>query len=282
MTDLEEVQERFRMTDGFNLFYRCWRVSGEIDRVVVCIHGIPGDSRTFRAIGPSLAADGNHVYALDLRGIANSEEENLPKGDVRDLKRNLQDLDEVVSEVRRNHPRKKVYMLGYSMGGAYTLWHAANHPDSLDGLVLVAPAVMWSRIVSFLLFFGNIFVPKMMYNLVQEPELVKAILQDQIGSTKASIRYLASARRTLVAKALENASQIDKPTLILQGEADDEAGIIGAKRLYESLRTKQKTIQTFPDADHGFLSYYATFNAKYNLAKREHALSVVKDWLRTH
>lgn len=286
MTDLEEVQERFRMTDGFNLFYRCWRVSGEIDRVVVCIHGIPGDSRGFNAIGPSLAADGNQVYALDLRGIANSKEENLPKGDVRDLKRNLQDLDEAVSEVRRNHPRKKVYMLGYSLGGAYALWHAANRPDSLDGLVLAAPAIvvpaMSTRKASFLLFFANIFVPKMMYNLVQESELVKAILQDHIGSTKVSIRYLASAKRTLVEKALENASRIDKPTLILQGEADDAALPIGAKRLYESLRTKQKTIQTFPDADHGFLSYYATFSAKYDLAKREHVFSVVKDWLRTH
>jgi alpha-beta hydrolase superfamily lysophospholipase len=85
-----------------------------------------------------------------------------------------------------------------------------------------------------------------------------------------------------VEKALENASRIDKPTLILQGEADDVALPIGAKRLYESLRTEEKTIRTFPDADHGFLSHYATFSAKYDLAKREHAFSVVKDWLRTH
>jgi len=106
MTDLEEVQERFRMTDGFNLFYRCWRVSGEIDRVVVCIHGIPGDSRGFNAIGPSLAADGNQVYALDLRGIANSKKENLPKGDVRDLKRNLQDLDENKTKDHPNFSRR--------------------------------------------------------------------------------------------------------------------------------------------------------------------------------
>jgi len=33
--NVEEVHDHFKMTDGFNLFYRCWRASAEIKRVVV-------------------------------------------------------------------------------------------------------------------------------------------------------------------------------------------------------------------------------------------------------
>ena len=80
MMNVNEIQEHFRMTDGFNLFYRCWRASGEIKRVVVCIHGEGDHSSWFKVIGPKLAEDGCQVYALDLRGFGNSLEEGLPRG----------------------------------------------------------------------------------------------------------------------------------------------------------------------------------------------------------
>ena len=58
---------KFTATDGFNLAYRCWNATKPVKRVVVCIHGIGDYSGWFRNIGPELAADGNQVYAVDLR-----------------------------------------------------------------------------------------------------------------------------------------------------------------------------------------------------------------------
>jgi alpha-beta hydrolase superfamily lysophospholipase len=290
-----EVQDHFKMTDGFNLFYRCWGASAEIKRVVVCIHGLGLHSGWFKIIGPKLADDENQVYALDLRGFGNSQEEGLPKGDTRDFKRHLKDLDETVGYVQQKHPRKKVFMLGHSMGGCYTIWYAANHPDSLDGLVLAAPAIvargLSTRKASLELSFAHLFMPRRMYDQFgssfiegADPEDIKVALQDPLGASKFSFRYLANIKKTLVDRALENASHIQKPILIVQGESDVAALPLGAKRLYESLRTKDKSIQTFPDATHWF---YDTFNpamprAKYDPAKREHLSSIVKDWLRTH
>jgi len=290
----EEVQGHFRMTDGFNLFYRCWRASAEIERVVVCIHGVPNHSGRFKVIGPKLAADGNQVYALDLRGFGNSLEKGLPRGDTRDFKRHLQDIDDTIAHIRTKHPNKKIFVFGFSMGGGYTIWYAANHPDSLDGLVLAAPPIAvrglstWKT--SIALFLANIFAPRKMYDPYRsssvegrDPEDIIA-LQDPLGAKKLSFRYIANTKKTLVDKALENASHIQKPALILQGEADVTCLPHGAKHLYESLRTEDKSIQTFPDATHWF---YDTFSpamprAKYDPAKREHLSSIVKDWLRTH
>jgi len=237
-----------------------------------------------------LAADGNQVYALDLRGFGNSREEGLPRGDTRDFKRHLQDIDETMGYVRRNHPSKKMYMLGFSMGGCYVLWYAANHTDSLDGLVLAAPGVavrtMSTRRGSIALFFADLLVPRMMYYMYSgaDPEDVKLMLENPLEATKVSICCLTNWKKTLVDKALEHASHIEKPTLILQGEADTAALPHGAKLLYESLKTKDKSLQYFPDATHWF---YDTFSpvlprARYDPAKRERLFSIVNDWLRTH
>lgn len=295
MVNAEDVQDHFKMTDGFNLFYRCWRASGEIKRVVVCIHGGGDHSGRFKVIGPKLAGDGNQVYALDLRGFGNSQEEGLPRGDTRDFKRHLQDIDETIGHMRRKHSSKKIYALGYSMGGCYTLWYAANHPDSLDGLVLAAPGIavraLSTRKASIGLFLANLFAPRRTYDPYgssfvegRDPEDIKIALQDPLEASKLSFHYLANIKKTLMDRALENASHIQKPTLILQGEADVTAMPHGAKRLYESLRTKDKSIQIFPDATHWFFDTFspAMPRAKYDPAKREHLSSIVMDWLRTH
>jgi acylglycerol lipase len=293
--NVEEIHDHLKMTDGFNLFYRCWKASPEIKKVIVAIHGTAGHSGWFKVIGPKLATDGNQVCALDLRGFGNSVEEGLPRGDTRDFKRHLQDIDDTIGYMRRNHPSKKIYMLGHSMGGSYTLWYAASHPDSLDGLVVAAPGVvvrtMSTRRVSIGLFFANLFVPRMMLDFLNssfikagDPEDNKILLEDPLEASKLSVSYLANCSKILVNKALKNASHIGKPTLILQGEADDGSLPHGAKLLYESLRTKDKSLQTFPDGTHFFYDALTTAlpRAKYDPAKREHIFSVVKDWLRTH
>jgi alpha-beta hydrolase superfamily lysophospholipase len=281
------------MTDGFNLFYRCWKVGGEIERVVVCIHGGGDHSGQFRVIGPQLASDGNQVYAFDLRGFGNSQEERLPRGDTRDFKRHLQDIDDTIRHVRKNHPDKKVYVLTISLGGNYALWYAARYPDSIDGLVLFAPGIivraLSTRKAAIQLSFANLFMPRGMLDISRyaegsDPEVIKLYLQDPLETFKFSYRYLANIRKTLVGRALENASHIEKPTLILQGEADVTALSHGAKRLYESLKAEDKSIQTFPEVTHGFYGIFGPFplRAKHDPIKIEQLFSVIKDWLKKH
>jgi len=293
--NVSEIQEHFRMTDGFNLFYRCWGASGEIKRVVVGIHGGGDHSGYFRVIGPQLGSDGNQFYAFDLRGFGNSQENGLPRGDTRNFKRHLQDLDDTLGYIRRNHPGKKIYILGHSMGGCYALWYAANYPDSLDGLVLAAPAIivrmLSTRKALIVLSLTNLFVPRRMFDPFgssyvegRDTEVITTMLQDPLGTSKLSFGYLANIRKTLMDGALKNASHIEKPTLILQGDADISALPDGARRLCESLRTKDKSIQTFPDADHHFYDIFSPVppRPKYDSAKKEHLFSVIMNWLKAH
>jgi len=290
---VKEIQEHFKMTDGFDLFYRHWRAVGEMKKSVICIHGIGGHSEDFRVMGQDLAVDGIEVYALDLRGFANSKEEALPRGDASDFNRHLRDLDEVVDFVRKKHPKNKVYMFGYSLGALYTLWYSANHPDTLDGIILAAP--FWvgfmPRGLRIKIPLMRLFAPKTFYDSYKnwsqdfkESEEGKIILQDQLYTTKRSWRWLGGVKKTLSDKALQNASQTEKPTLIILGEKDDISIRNGAKQLLENLATKDKSIQTFTDADHLFYDAFllGKTTAKHDPAKRKQVTTVVKNWLVTH
>lgn len=290
---VKEIQEHFKMTDGFDLFCRHWKAVGESKKSVVCIHGIGGHSEDFRVIAQDLAEDRIEVYAFDLRGFANSKEEALPRGDTSDFKRHLQDVDEVIDFVRKRHPKNKVYMFGYSLGALYTLWYSANHPDTLDGIILAAPAIKMGfmpRRDRIKIPFMRLFAPKTFYDSYKnwsrdfkESEEGKIILQDPLYTTKRSWRWLGGVK-IMSDKALQNASQTEKPTLTILGEKDDIYIRNGAKQLLKSLATKDKSIQTFPDADHLF--YHAFLlgktTAKHDPAKRKQLTSVVKDWLSTH
>jgi len=251
-----------------------------------------GHSEVFRFIGQDLAEDGIKVYALDLRGFGNSKEKDLPRGDTSDFNRHLQDVNEVVDFVRKRHHENRAYMFGWSLGVLYVLWYSANHPDSLDGTILAAP--YWvefmprtyrTKIPSMLLSAPSTIYDsyKTWFHDFKESEEGKIPLQDPLFTTKRSWRWLGGVKKTLSDKALQNASQIEKPTLIILGEKDDIEIRNGAKQLLGSLAAKDKLIQAFPDADHFF--YHALFfktTAKHDHAKRKQVTSAVKDWLKAH
>jgi alpha-beta hydrolase superfamily lysophospholipase len=291
---VKEIQEHFKMTDSFDLFCRHWRAVGEMKKSIICIHGIGGHSGFFRVMGQDLAEEGIEVYALDLRGFGNSKEEALPRGDISDFNRHLQDVDEVVDFVRKRHPENKVYMFGWSLGALYTLWYSANYPHSLDGIILAAPAIKMGCLMPkrdyIKIPFLRLFTPKAFYDGYKtwsldfkESEEGKIVFQDPLWTRKRSWRWYGGVKRTLSDKALRNASQTEKPTLIILGEKDDISIRIGAKQLLKNLGTKDKSIQIFSDADHFF--YHALFlktTTKHDPAKRKQVISVVKDWLSTH
>ena len=175
-------------------------------------------------------------------------------------------------------------MFGHSHGCAYTLWFAANHPDLIDGLVLAAPPVAATSKVRrryFLMFaLLLIFAPKTMYSFGQsEP---KELAKNPLIARKLSIRWLYGSKKYLLNTLFQNASQIRKPTLIIQGDADTTTLPEGAKTLLKSLGSKEKLIHLFPKADH-FL-YGALFpTLDYgDPEKKKQVANVVNEWLNIH
>lgn len=294
-TDLinTDLTQRFQVTDGFNLAYRHWKAP-KLKRVVVCIHGIGDYSGWFRNIAPELATDGSEVYALDLRGFGESQQEGLPRGFVSDFERHLQDIDDFVVHLRNRHEGKRLFVLGHSLGGVYSIWYASNFSNTVDGLILAAPAVASAistpknRIKIFL---TNIFTPKKTHNPYaspgaanRDPEEIKIMIEDPLETWQLTVSYLSNVKKVLLKNVLRNASLIQAPTLILQGEADVTVQPSGAKQLYAKLDVADKKLEFFSDAGHWFYDALgpALPRAKCDAAKREQFVCVIKDWLRNH
>lgn len=291
---IPETQEHRKMSDGFELFYRHWKPNGETKRAIVCLHGIEAHSGAFQFLGSELAANGADVYALDRRGFGNSVEEGLKRGDASDFKRHLQDIVEFVEFAWKNNPGKKLYLFGHSLGCAYALWYAANHQESLDGVLLAAPPVIFTAKVprsdSIRFVFQLLYAPRNMYNLLdkwpeefKKSDEFKILTQDPLCTAEFSVRWLISVQRTLANKLIQTATQTKKPTLIIQGDSDIITLPEGATHLSVVLGAKDKMLREFTGADHWF--YHALIprpTTKYTQDQRKQVSTALNEWLRLH
>jgi len=99
---------------------------------IVFVHGLGGSHLNWCLIGPKLA-DGRRAVALDLHGFG------LTPGSraTATVQRNTRLLDRFVREVTGT----PVILVGNSMGGLISLLHTASAPDTVEGLVLIDPAL---------------------------------------------------------------------------------------------------------------------------------------------
>jgi len=266
----DPLTQKFKASDGFNLAYRHWEATVP-ERVVVCIHGLGDYSGWFRNIAPELASDGSEVYALDLRGFGESLEKGSSRGCVSDFGRHLQDIADFVVHLRNSHKGKKLFVLGHSLGGIYSVWYAASHPANLDGLVLAAPAVACA--------ISNTYTDQN-----RDPEEITIMQNDPLETWALTESYLSNIQRQLLDTALHNACLIEVPTLIIQGLADVTVQPQGARDFYAKLAASDKKLVFLEDAGHWFHDALspAAPRSKCGAAKRQQFVLTVKDWIRSH
>tara|TARA_B100001964_G_C14146224_1_gene559824 strand:- start:96 stop:1013 length:918 start_codon:yes stop_codon:yes gene_type:complete len=103
---------------------------GEGERLVLCLHGWPEHSITWRFQMPYLASLGYRVWAPNLRGYGNT---NAPKG----MKHyQLEILMEDVAALIKASNAKEVIVLAHDWG-ALIAWHfAMRYPDAINRLVI--------------------------------------------------------------------------------------------------------------------------------------------------
>jgi len=96
------------------------------------VHGLGGNALNWMAVGPALARR-HHAVAIDLAGFGQTPlfKRSAAVGANAELVRQF--IDKVFDE--------PVILMGNSMGGHIAILVAAGHPDKVDRLVLVDPAV---------------------------------------------------------------------------------------------------------------------------------------------
>ena len=226
------MAERLRLTtmDGIGLDGSRWSQDGSEPRqsrsiAIVIAHGFAGSWRRPAMIRAAETLRGHgEVYAFDFRGHGRS----AGRSTVGDLE--VLDLEAVVRRAR-DDGRERVVTVGFSMGGAVVLRHAALH-RGVDAVVSVSGPGRW---------FYRDTRPMRRAHFVVEQRLGRAV-------ARIVLRTRISSRRwdPIPVSPTEAATKIaPTPLLVVHGDRDPFFPIDHAQDIYTAAREpKELWIET--------------------------------------
>ena len=216
--------------------------------VLLAIHGLGGSHVNWLALAP-LVTDRVRLIAVDLVGHGLSARNGRPA--------DLEAHRDLVAAVVRKLDLGPVTLVGNSMGGMVSVMVAAGHPEMVDGLVLVDPALPFDRfglvhpriLANFLLcavpFVGETFLTQRRRWLTPEQTVRRVLttccvdmgrvpsdvvaahvaLTARIDRAEGDDAYLRSARSLSLNLALPAGSQAALDRLGGKGVAGDPPGV---------------------------------------------------------
>ena len=264
--------------DGVILYERQWRPQKEPKAGLVLLHGICEHSGRYQEAGEYLAQRGYYVNALDLRGHGKSDG---TLGFVNSFDEYLGDLEVYLARVWDRLPRKPVFILGHSMGGAISLLFSIRKKPDIRGLILSAPTISLDGHISLFLrkislglgkFFPKLGTVKLDINATsRDPKVIANRKKDPLvyhGRILARTGAELIRATKLIQAQME---QVPVPLLILHGESDRMVNIKGSKELFARAKEYDKTFKVYKDYYHELL----------NELGREQVFQDIVEWMDT-
>jgi alpha-beta hydrolase superfamily lysophospholipase len=249
--------------DGASLPLRHWLPKTEPLAVIIALHGFNDYSHFFDPPGEYFGKLGIACFAYDQRGFGAAPQRGLWAGGGTYTK----DLQVMVRLVKQRYPKRPVYLLGESMGGAIviTAMSQADMPD-VAGVILAAPA-LWAR--STMPWYQTGLLWTLAHSLpwlTLTGQGVHVVASDNIDMLRAMGRdpLIIKATRVetvygltdLMDAAFNSATSLRGNTLMLYGEKDE---IIPKEPTYAFLQqflaadSSQKTVAIYPHGYHMLL-----------------------------
>lgn len=118
------------------LLYRTWDAASP-RAVLLLIHGMGAHAARWDFLGSHMAARGVTSYGLELRGFGRTPDR--PRGHIDSFSIWEEDILRLRGIIALEHPDKKVFLLGESLGGITVFNLAASHPEDFAGQVHISP-----------------------------------------------------------------------------------------------------------------------------------------------
>jgi alpha-beta hydrolase superfamily lysophospholipase len=250
------------MADGTKIFLRAWQSADAKAPALLLMHGLGAHSGWFIDMGNELHARGLTVYAMDHRGFGRSEG---ARGHVRRGAIFIDDINAVLDEMQKRQPGAPLFILGHSMGGIFAVHAAAQDATSgrnrLAGVAFMNP---WMKtrtqpglLTQLRVIGGGMFGSRRPWSLAGGPEVMTPSVEatemlqaDTYWVRSESAAFWYQIAIGLLPKVLPLARHVTAPALVMQGEKDLVMVMEGARRLYDSLGSADKTWKTYADLAH--------------------------------
>jgi alpha-beta hydrolase superfamily lysophospholipase len=223
-----------------------------------------------------LVDDGYVVYGYDQRGHGRSPGPRVYVdrwADYRD------DLGAFLGMVAEYAPGSPIVVYGHSMGSLVVLDYLLQRPKGLAGAIIsgvaLQPAgvgkpyqVVMARIMSRVTPRLTLDLGIDAGSLTRDPQALEAARADSMLTSRATVRWGAESLAT-VRRISEGMAAIDLPLLVLHGGADPLNRPEGARALFETVSSPDKTLRVYPGVCH----------EPHNDLGHEQVAGDVKDWL---
>ncbi len=263
--------------DGTRMFMALWRPDDDKPRaLVIALHGLGGHAGDMTNIGEYLANRGIAVFAPDLRGFGHY---SGTKGHVMSFEEYVEDIQNLVMQVKDTYLNKITFLLGASLGGLNAIRYVVKYPRTLDGLILNCPAVSQTldigagkRIAGSFLSLLNVkryFETGIDYSdASRNPENIERMEHDPLRVDVVTPRFGIEGLKASK-DALRSASMIVMPVLLQQAGADKLVNPEKSREFYENLGSKDKT----------WYLYDSLYHQLHEEPEREQVLGDLYAWL---
>ena len=248
--------------------------------VVLIVHGLGEHAGRYDHVANFLCNWGFEVCAYDQRG--HGESTGVP-GTLPSSNALLDDLDEVLDDIRQQYPKLPLILFGHSLGGLVASCFVAFNRGQVDALVLSSPAfdAGLGAFQKLLLKVLPGIAPNLRVGngldanfISHDPQVVKDYLSDRLVHHKISPRlgqFIATAGPATIAAA----AKWRTPTLLMYAGADKLVNPEGSRR-FARLATESTTVKPGTVTAKCFDGYY---HELFNEIKPAPVFEMLKTWL---
>lgn len=239
-----------------DILYRHWTAQNS-KAVFLMVHGLGAHSSRWNFLAEYLSTNNIESYALDLKGFGNT---TTTRGHIDSFKYYYNDIIALAKHIKKENPKKKIFLLGESLGGLISFNLTIANPEIFDGLITLSPAFKnnmnfkisdYIKLVAYLLFSQTktLLVPFTSEMCTRDKEYQKIMnhnpLEIRIASAKLLLNSLiAQIRAKLIAKKLKT------PTLFLLAGRDQLVDKQESRNIFSKLPIKDKKLIEYPEMYH--------------------------------
>ncbi|MFX0108619.1 MAG: alpha/beta hydrolase [Candidatus Hodarchaeota archaeon] len=265
--------------DGTRMFMRGWLPDEAPKALVIGIHGLGAHSGTISFVGSSFADRGYAFMAPDLRGFGHYEG---IKGHVESFDEFIEDVQNLVNQMKEKFEGLKTFMFGHSFGGLVTVLYSVRFPEQLDGIIIPCPAVSerlemgkGTRAIAGLLSKVNVkkkFNMGLNLDLIsRNPQVVKRNKEDPLRIHECTPRFGAEGLKARE-EGFNSALKITLPVLLQQSSEDHILIPEKNKEFFDNIASEDKT----------FKMYEGFYHEPFEDPGGAEVLSDMFNWLENH
>jgi alpha-beta hydrolase superfamily lysophospholipase len=276
---LKYEESKYIGYDGKRMYMAVWKPDDDRPRaLMIAIHGLGSHGNDLRTIGEYFAEKGIAVFAPDMRGFGHYDG---IRGHVMRYDEYVEDLHNIVMQVKDRYLNKLTFLFGASLGGLTAIRYVATYPRLLDGLLLHCPAVAQNRDVSKGKFFlaqilsalnvKREFSDEMTYeDGSRNPEAVKRHQKDPLRWNFVTPRFGVETLKA-VKEAFKWGPRILVPVLYQQAGDDKMVSPERSKEFFDSIASVDKTWRL----------YDGLYHELHEEPEQEIVLGEMAGWLET-